>query len=57
VIKLKEAIGLGIANSHILKSNKAKIDEATAAVREASEKKLPDFSISGSWLYSCKSKH
>ncbi|MEO5890354.1 MAG: TolC family protein [Ferruginibacter sp.] len=50
-ITLKEAIDLGIANSHLLKNNKAKIDEATAAVLEANERKLPDFSISASYLY------
>lgn len=50
-ITLKEAIGLGITSSHLLKNNKAKIDEAIAAVREANEKKLPDFSISASYLY------
>ncbi|MEP7141513.1 MAG: TolC family protein [Ferruginibacter sp.] len=50
-ITLKEAIGLSLTNSHLLKNNKAKIDEATAAVREANERKLPDFSVSASYLY------
>jgi outer membrane protein len=50
-LTLKEAIDLGVTNSHLLKNNKAKIDEAIAAVREANERKLPDFSISGSYLY------
>ncbi|MEP7106344.1 MAG: TolC family protein [Ferruginibacter sp.] len=50
-ITLKEAIDLGIASSHLLKSNKAKIDEAIAASREAKERRLPDFNISGSYLY------
>jgi outer membrane protein len=50
-ITLKEAIDLGITNSHSLKNNKAKIDEATAAVREANERQLPDFSVSASYLY------
>jgi outer membrane protein len=50
-ITLKEAIGLSITNSKLLKNNKAKIDEATAAVDEAKEKKLPDFSVTGSYLY------
>jgi outer membrane protein TolC len=50
-ITLQEAIDLSISNSHLLKKNSAKIDEAVAAVKEANEKKLPDFSISGSWLY------
>ena len=50
-ITLKEAIDLGITNSHLLKNNKAKIDEAIAAIQEANERKLPDFSISGSYMY------
>ncbi|MCW3090078.1 MAG: TolC family protein [Ferruginibacter sp.] len=50
-ITLKEAIDLSISNSHLLKNNKAKIDEATAAVREANERRLPDVSVSGSYLY------
>ncbi len=50
-ITLQEAINLSINNSHLLKNNSAKIDEAVAVVKEANEKKLPDFTISGSWLY------
>ncbi len=50
-ITLQEAIDLSISNSHLLKNNSAKIDEAVAAVKEANEKKLPDFTISGTWLY------
>ena len=50
-VTLQEAINLSLTNSHQLKNNKAVIDEATAAVREASERKLPDFSVSGSYLY------
>ncbi|WP_224016824.1 TolC family protein [Ferruginibacter albus] len=50
-ITLKEAINLSIQNSKILKNSKAKIDEATAAVSEANERKLPDFSVSGAYLY------
>ena len=50
-ITLKEAVSLGVANSHLLKNNQAKIDEAAAALREANERKLPDFSVSGSYLY------
>ncbi|MEO6547081.1 MAG: TolC family protein, partial [Ferruginibacter sp.] len=50
-ITLKEAIELSVANSHLLKNNKAKIDEATAAVKEANERRLPDASVSGSYLY------
>lgn len=50
-ITLKEAIDLSIVNSHLLKNNKSKIDEAKAAVKEANEKYLPDVSVSGSYLY------
>ncbi|MEO6722415.1 MAG: TolC family protein [Ferruginibacter sp.] len=50
-ITLPEAINLSLTNSHQLKNNKAVIDEATAAVKEANEKKLPDFSVGGSYLY------
>src|ERR1700710_655648 len=49
-LTLKDAIGLSIKNSKQLKNNKAKIDEATAAVREAKDQHLPDFKISGSYL-------
>ena len=50
-ITLQEAIDLSIINNHLLKNNSAKIDEAVAAVKEANERKLPEFTISGSWLY------
>jgi len=50
-ITLKEAIDLSIKNSKQLKNNKAKIDEATATLQEANDRKLPDFSVSASYLY------
>lgn len=50
-ITLKEAIDQAVTNSHLLKNNKAKINEAIAAVQEANERKLPDLSISGSYMY------
>lgn len=49
-ITLKEAIDLGIKNSKQLKESKAKIEEATAALREAVERKLPEAGVSGSYL-------
>ena len=49
-LTLKDAIDLSIKNSKQLKSNLAKIEEATAAVREAKDQRLPDFKISGSYL-------
>lgn len=49
-LTLNEAIDLGIQNSKQLKNSEAKIEEATAALKEAVEKKLPDAKISGSYL-------
>jgi outer membrane protein len=49
-LTLAEAIDLSIKNSHQLKSSEAKIEEATAALKEAVQKKLPDASVSGSYL-------
>ncbi len=50
-ISLNEAISLSLNNSKQLKNSQAKIEEATAALKEAVEKKLPDAKISGSWLW------
>ncbi len=50
-LTLKEAVELSLKNSNQLKSNEAKILEATANVKEAEERKLPDASVSGSYLY------
>ena len=44
-LTLNEAIDLSIKNSHQLKNSQAKIEEATAALKEAVEKKLPDASV------------
>ena len=49
-LTLNDAIALSIKNSKQLKLSKARIDEAVAATKEASEAKLPDASISGSYL-------
>jgi len=49
-LTIKQAIDLSIKNNKQLKSDRAKIDEATAAVREAKDGRLPDFKISGSYL-------
>jgi outer membrane protein TolC len=49
-LTLNEAIDLSIQNSKQLKNSQAKIEEATAALREAVEKKLPDAKVSGSYL-------
>ena len=50
-ITLKEAIDMSISNSHLLKNNSAKIKEATAAIQEATERRLPDVSATASYLY------
>jgi len=49
-LTLKDAIDLSIKNSKQLKNYRAKIDEASAAVQEAKDGRLPDFKISGSYL-------
>jgi outer membrane protein TolC len=49
-LTLKEAIDLSIKNSKQLKGSQAKIEEATAALREAVERKLPDVNASGSYM-------
>ena len=50
-LTLKEAIDLCIKNSGQLKADKAKIQEATAALKEAVERRLPDFKVSGAYLF------
>src|SRR5438046_2687104 len=47
---LNEAIDLGIQNSKQLKYSQAKIEEATAALKEAVEKRLPDAKAQASYL-------
>jgi outer membrane protein TolC len=49
-LTLNEAIDLGLQNSKQLKINQAKIEEATAAAKEAVEKRLPDAKASASDL-------
>ncbi len=50
-ITLKEAIDLTLAYNKTLKANKVKIEEASAAIKEAYEKKLPEASVSGAYMY------
>jgi outer membrane protein TolC len=50
-ITLNEAIELGLKNSKQLKNSQAKIEEATAALKEAVEKKLPDAKVTGSYMW------
>lgn len=49
-IALNEAIELSIKNSKQLKLSQAKVAEATNAVRTASDRQLPEVSVSGSYL-------
>jgi outer membrane protein TolC len=49
-LTLAEAIDLSIKNSHQLKNSEAKIEEATAALKQAVQKRLPDASATGSYL-------
>jgi len=50
ILTLNEAIELGIKNSKQLRLSQARIDEAVAATKQATEARLPDASISGSYL-------
>src|SRR6476620_5385582 len=50
-ITLNEAIDLGIKNSKQLKHSQAKIEEATAALKEALNNQMPDAKLSGSYLW------
>ena len=50
LISLNEAIDLGLKNSKQLKNSQAKIEEATASLKEANQKRLPDASVSASYL-------
>lgn len=49
-LNLKEAIGLSLKNSNQLKGSAARIEEATAALKEAVERRLPDVNASASYL-------
>ena len=50
-LTLKEAIDLSITNSKQLKLSEAKILEASANIKEAEEKRLPEAGVSGAYLY------
>lgn len=49
-LTLNEAIDLSLQNSKQLKSSAAKMEEATAALKEAVERKLPEAGASASYL-------
>ncbi|MEO9144425.1 MAG: TolC family protein [Ginsengibacter sp.] len=50
-LSLQEAIDLSVKNSHILKASSAKIEQAASQVRQVMDNKLPNASVSGSYLY------
>lgn len=49
-LTMSEAVQLSLKNSKQLKNSSAKINEATAILHQANDRKLPDFSISGSYI-------
>jgi len=49
-LSLNEAISLSIQNSKQLRVSHAKVEQATASLKEANERQLPDVSVSGSYL-------
>jgi outer membrane protein len=49
-LSLQEAIELGIKNSKQLKASEARNEEAAGALKEAEDNKLPNATISGSYL-------
>src|SRR6476620_8672137 len=49
-LTLQEAINLSLASNKELKTNQARIEEAVAAVREATDRSLPDVNAYGSYL-------
>ncbi len=49
-LTLDKAIEMGLKNSKPLQLSRARLDEATAAVKEAEQRRLPDVSATGSYL-------
>lgn len=49
-LTLDKAVEMGVKNSKTLQLSKARLEEATAAVKEAEQRKLPDVTASGSYL-------
>ena len=50
-LSLQETIDLSLKNSHILKASSARNEQADAAVKQALDNRLPNASVSGSYLY------
>jgi outer membrane protein TolC len=55
-LTLRESIELGVKSSKQLKINFEKIEEATAVLKEAEDKRLPDASVSGAYMRILASK-
>lgn len=53
-LALKDAIELGIEHSKDLKISAAQIEAATSVTQQRKDDKLPDFSVSGAYLYLAK---
>jgi outer membrane protein TolC len=49
-ITLNEAIDLSIKNSKQLKVNRAKVEQASAQLKQAIQRRLPDATVSGSYI-------
>lgn len=49
-LKMDDAIRMGLNSSHQLQASKAKLSQAQASYREAKERRLPDFKLSGAYL-------
>lgn len=49
-LTLDQAIDMGVKNSKTLQGSRARLEEATAAIKEAEQRKLPDVSVSASYL-------
>ncbi|GAO41269.1 putative multidrug efflux pump outer membrane protein [Flavihumibacter petaseus NBRC 106054] len=50
-LNLQKAVSLSLQNSKIIKANMAKVDEATAGLKQARDNKLPDLSVTGGYMY------
>ena len=50
-LSLQQTIDLTLKNSHVLKAAVARNDQASAQLKQAIENKLPNASVSGSYLY------
>lgn len=50
-LQLQQAIELSLQNSKQLQASSARVEAATAQLREALDSRLPDLKVSGSWLF------